>query len=278
MGSDIQNTDESMAEIMQAIQGYFPDTQAAISSTYMPQAAREFEVTQAYTPKYAQLTYDTLSNEGRKLAEIGRELSKEEQLGASQTELDIARGIGRDLTQETVNLQGIIDPEFINGRAQIGDAVSKALSAIDPNSLTKGETESISRGLARTGAALPSGQEAAMQALTFGDALGKRRAEYNQAIMTGASALPATRMGVTGLEAGTKRTLLPNFGQAQYTGVQTPGVNSANSLGGQFLNSATQVQQTAMSKQKDWIDKMQGITKSISNVGSMFNPMSMMGG
>lgn len=266
MGSRVQNTQESVAEIMKAMQRYFGPTQEAIRKTYQPQAQAEFDITKEFTPQYAKLQYDTLSDEGRKLAELGRELSKEEQLGASEAELAIARGPGRELAQEAVDLQKIVDPEFMGGRAAIGDAITKALGAIDPNELTKGETESIARGIGRTSSGVPSAMETAKNAMTFGDALKNRRAEYNQAITTAGSVLPALRTGFTGFETATKRTLTPNWGQTQYTGIQTPGTQASNALGGQFMNSATSIQQTAMQKQKDWMDKMQSITGSIGNI------------
>lgn len=274
MGGDYSNTNESMADILKAMQSYFPGTLEAIRGTYGPQAKAEFDVTKEYTPKYAELTYDTLSGPGRKLSELGRELSKEEQLGAGQTEAEIARTVGPKLAQAVVDLQSIVDPEFMGGRQTLGKAIDKSLTAVDPNKLTAQEMESIASGLARTGNYVPSAMETARNAMTFGDALAKRRAEYNQAITTAAGALPSTRLGVTGFEAGTKRTLTPNFGQQQYTGVQTPGVNTSNQIGSQYLNNATQIQNTVMQKQKDWMDKMQSITQSIGNIGSMVGGMA----
>lgn len=268
MGSDVQNTQESTAEIMNAMRQYFEPTQDAIRKTYQPQAQSEFDITKEFTPQYAQLQYDTLNKEGRQLAQLGRDLSKEEQLGASDTELAIAQGPGRKLAQEAVDLQKIVDPEFMGGRAAIGEAITKALGAVDPNNLTKGETESIARGIGRTGSGVPSAMETAKNAMTFGDALKGRRAEYNQAITTAGSVLPALRTGFTGFETATKRQLTPNWGQSQYTGIQTPGTQASNALGGQFLNNVTDIQKTAMSKQKDWIDKMQGITSSVGNITS----------
>ena len=278
MGSDYDNTQESMADILKAMQSYLPGTLEAIQKAYPGQAKAEFDVTKEFTPKYAELQYETLAGPGRKLSALGRELSREEQLGAGETEAEIARTVGPKLAQSVVDLQNIVDPEFMGGRAAIGDAIQKSLSAIDPSRLTKGEEEAVARGLARTGSAVPSAWDTARNAMTFGDALAKRRGEYNQAITTAAGALPSTRLGVTGFEAGTKRQLTPNFGQANYTGIQTPGVANATGIGSQYLNNATQVQNTVLQKQKDWMDKMSSITKSVSDIGSMFNPISFGGG
>lgn len=268
MGDERQNTDESMAEILQAMTAYLPGTLEAVRGTYQPQAQAEFDVAREFTPQYAQLQYDTLSGPGRRLAELGREMSRDEQLASAQTELDIAQGTGRELTKEALAQQELIDPEFIKSRAAVADAVAKNLAAIDPNSLTKGEEESIARGLGRVGSAVPSAAQTAFQSQAFGDALAKRRAEYNSAVQTGIASLQPMRSGLTGFEIATKRTLMPNWAQGQYTGIQTPGVNTSNMFGSQYLNNATQIQGKVMDKQKSTMDQVVQGTEAFSNIMS----------
>lgn len=264
-----------MADILQAMTAYLPGTLEAVRGTYGPQAAAEFDVAKEYTPKYAQLTYDTLSNEGRKLSELGRELSKEEQLGASQAELEVARGPGRELTAEALKQQEIIDPEFMASRRAVSDAISKSLSAIDPNALTKGEEESVARGLGRVSSAVPSALQTALQAQIFGDRLAARRAEYNNAINTAGAQLQPMRSGLTGFEIATRRTLMPNWAQNQYTGIQSPGVNTSNMFGSQYLNNATNVQQQRMQKQTSVLDQVLKGTQAFGNVVGAIKPGGM---
>lgn len=269
MGSDYSNTDESMAEILQAVQAYFPDTMKAVAGTYPDQAAAEFAVTKEFTPKYADLQYNTLNNEGRKLAELGRDLSREEQLGAAKTELDIAKGVGKETAATARDLQDLVDPEMAAARKGLGAGIEKSLASIDPNALTDGEMEQISRGLNRTNYIVGSPMQDLASAMTFGDALKDRRAEYRDTLTTAGQVAPNLRTGISGFEAATRRTLTPNFGQAQYTSIQTPGVASSNAFGQNYMNNATGIENTTKQKQKSGLDMFGDITSGLSNIGSM---------
>lgn len=268
MGSDYSSTQESMADILKAVQENFPDTMRAVAGTYPEQAAAEFDVTSAFTPKYAQLQYDTLNKEGRQLSELGRELSKEEQLGAAQTELDIAKGIGTETAKTARSLQDLVDPEMAAARTGIGAGVTKSLASVDPNSLTDGEMEQIARGLNRTNYVIGSPMQDINSAMTFGDALKDRRAEYRDTLSNAADASGALRTGISGFEAATRRTLTPNFGQANYTSIQTPGVASSNAFGQNYMNNATGIENTTKQKQKSGLDMFGDITAGLGNLGS----------
>ena len=269
MGSDYSSTNESMADILRAVQENFPDTMRAVAGTYPEQAAAEFGVTSEFTPKYAQLQYDTLDKQGRQLSELGRELSKEEQLGAADTELEIAQGVGKQLAGAAKDLQDTVDPEMAAARKGIGAGITKSLDAIDPNALTDGEMEQISRGLNRTNYVIGSPIQDISSAMTFGDALKDRRSEYRDTVSNAAQSSGALRSGISGFEAGTRRTLTPNFGQANYTSIQTPGVQSSNSFGQNYMNNATSIENTTKQKQKDGLDMFGDITSGLGNLGSM---------
>jgi hypothetical protein len=269
MGSDYSNTDESMAEILQAVQEYFPDTMKAVAGTYPDQARAEFDVTKEFTPKYAALQYDTLNNEGRKLSELGRDLSREEQLGAAETELEIAKGPGRELAGTALELQDLVDPEMAAARKSLGAGVQKSLDSIDPNSLTDGEMEQIARGLNRTNYVVGSPMQDIESAMTFGNALKDRRAEYRDTLTTAGQVAPNLRTGISGFEAATRRTLTPNFGQANYTSIQTPGVATSNAFGQNYMNNATAIENTTKQKQKSGMDMFVQATEGLGNIGSM---------
>lgn len=269
MGSDYSNTDESMAEVLQAMQAYLPDTLRAVAGTYPEQAAAEYNVMKEYSPKIAELQYDTIMGPGRKLAEAGRELSRDEQLGAAKTELEIARGSGRDLAGEALDLQELVDPEATAARKAIGSGITKSLDSIDPNTLTDGELESVSRGLGRNAYEIATPMSQINDAMTFGDALASRRGEYRDTLQTAAAASPATKTGISGFEAATRRTLTPNFGTSQYTSIQQPGVATSNSFGQNYMNNATAIEQTTKQKQKDALDMFGQVTEGLGNLGSV---------
>lgn len=230
------NTDESVQEIYQAISAYFPEVAKAIRAEYDPTARAEVDIAKKYSPELNQLSTGLLDTSGREASRIGRELSREEQLGAAQTEADILKGPGKEAVEGTLALQKTVDPEFFKNREALMAELDTAFGALgnDPNALSKGEQEGIARGLGRTNWSAGSPMQTISNAMTFGENQARRRREYNNLINLRAGVTPALRSGMDAGGIATRRTVLPNFGQANYLGVQTPGVNNANTLGGAF--------------------------------------------
>jgi len=274
MGSDYSSTNESMAEILGAMRQYFPGTMESVRTTYQPQAQAEFDIAKQFTPQWAELQYDTLNKEGRDLSKLGRELSREEQIGAAETEREIAGGIGRDLTQTARELQQVMDPEAYKTKADLSKHIEDAFTSLGtPGSLSADETEQISRGLGRNAYSVGSPMETVNNAMTFGDAQAKRRDEFNKALQTATNAIPAMRSGLTGFEVGTRRTLLPNFGQSNYTGIQQPGIATSNAMGQNYMNNATQIEGITKQKQKDALDQASQIVDMTSKMTSSISGM-----
>lgn len=230
------NTDESVQEIYQAISAYYPEVAKAIRAEYEPTAAAEVGIAKKYTPELGKLATAELDASGREMSKIGRELSREEQLGAAQTEADILAGPGASSVAKTLELQKSVDPEFFKNREQLMAELDTAFNAMgnDPNALSKGEQEGIARGLGRTNWTNPSPMQGLSNAMTFGDRQAGRRAEYNNLINLRAGTTPALRSGLDVGAIARQRSVTPNFGQQNYLGVQTPGVANANALGSAF--------------------------------------------
>jgi hypothetical protein len=109
--------------------------------------------------------------------------------------------------------------------------------------------------------------------MTFGQALQQKQQLYNQTLGTAAGALPSTRTGVNAFEIATRRALTPNTGNNLFTGVQQNTGQNAWQTGNQFMNNATQLQNTKLNKQKDLMDKIQQGTESFNNVASSISFM-----
>ena len=184
-------------------------------------------------------------------------MSAEEQLGAAQTEADILKGPGAESVAKTLELQQSVDPEFFQNREKLMAELDTAFNAMgnDPNALSKGEQEGIARGLGRTNWTNPSPMQGLSNAMTFGDRQAGRRAEYNNLIGLRSNTTNSIRSGLDAGGIATRRTVLPNFGQQNYLGVQTPGVANANTLGGAFLNNAFATDQN---RQNAYVNKTQG--------------------
>lgn len=232
------NTDESVQEVIQALGAYFPEAAQAIRNQYGPQAAAEVGIAKQYTPELGKLATDTLETTGADMSKIGRELSAAEQMAAAQTEADIMAGPGQKTAAAAVDAQKLADPEFFNQREKLVANLDKLFQSMgeDPTALSKGEEEQIARGLGRTNWRVGSPMGTISNAMTFGDAASKRRGEFAGYTNLQGTMMPQLKSGLNMPAIASSRTILPNFGQQNYTGIQMPGVSNANTLGSSFMS------------------------------------------
>lgn len=269
MGDERKDGLESLTTVASALETNLPKIAQIIRQQYGPQAASELEIAKKYSPEYLKLQADLMSGEdyGR-LSEAGRKDSDKEQKAAAKTELDIAQTTGREMVGEADAAQRKLDPEFYKTIAQVSDMIGRTLGAVDPTKLTAGEQEQIARGLNRTAWAGGVGtpQETIKNAMTFGDALTRRRAEAMGLATAAGSVAPAMRSGISGIDVATRRTMMPNVATGNYTGIQMPGTQAMNALGANTLSSATAMQQQFQSQAKTWMDKFRGVTGGIGDI------------
>ncbi len=271
-GKDVQ---ESMGDILVAMQKHFPSMSEQVRDQYEPNADAELSLVRKYSPKFAEAQYDNMSTWGRKLAELGRDLSREEQIGAAKTEADVAEGEGKRLSKAAKDLQMEQDPEFYAQREAQAKSLDKLEASMDPTKLTPGEEEAVARGLGRTMYSVPSASGSTRAAMTFGDRLAKKRAEYGSFINTRTAALPAMKSGIEGFSAATRRSVVPNVGLGNYTGLQQPGQAQSNSTFGQFMQPANAAMQINMkNQQSDW-DKL---STGFGSVGSVLGSVGRVAG
>lgn len=261
------NTDESSQEIIQAINAYMPEVMSAIRGQYDQQAGAEVGVAEKYSPKIADIASQLLEQYGGKFAKEGRDISRAEQLGAAETEAAIMEGSGGRTARAGLALQKEADPEAFRNRELLMSELDTAFNALgDPNSLSKGEEEGIARSLGRTNWGVGNPGQSYLGALTVGDNLAKRRAEYNNLISTRNSVAPNLTSGIDMSALAGRRTIMPNFGLSQYTGYQTPGVDSANTTGNNFMNGIFNTEQETKRQFYGAGEAQQGYTSALKNL------------
>lgn len=274
MGDDYEGA-ESMDSVLRAMQANLPGVIQAITAQQPYVARVQAETDAATSPIYAQSQLDLYNTYGRDLNRVGNEIETANQLAASGREKLISDTYGVDLVKAADQLNRILDPEFYTNRAEVGAGISKALGGQDPNRLTENELEAVSRGVARSGGNVNPNNtvQAAANAMTFGQALQQKQQLYNQTLGTAAAALPTTRTGTNAFEIATRRSLTPNTGNNVFTGVQQNTGQNAWQTGNQFMNNATQLQNTKLSKQKDLLDQVVQGTQAFNNVVGSFSFM-----
>ena len=199
-------------------------------------AAQQFQLADKYMPMYGQ---------------IGRDESYYDRMSDAATGVDVMRGPGGAMIDETFAKARQVDPEFYGRRAQTGSMLGDLLrSFAAPGTVTEqnpfgtftgalsgSEREEIARGLAqqgvRTGAS--SGPRAmsdvVANAMTFGQGVQNRRDALGRALNQATSFLPASRSGFDPLQVAMGRPST-QFGAQQFTqpqmntqGLQAQGAN-----------------------------------------------------
>lgn len=271
MGNDAPSGIESSRDMLQALAQYAPDAIRAISNTTPETAQKQLEVQRLTAPGYADLQNQIYRDYGPEANRIGSDINRANQLAASQTELDIARGPGRELNAQALDLQKQLDPEYYQTRGLINDAISKYLGSYSPTELSGSELEQISRGIAQTdGIGTPSNLRTIKNAQTFGDAGTKRWQNFGDAIIKASSALPGFKSGMSGFEIATRRPLQSNTGEGRLSSPNAIDATSAFNTNFGFANQALGEiganQRTAMNKRKSLLDNIGAGAGIFSNV------------
>lgn len=202
----------SLPKLLAAYQKAIPGFDAAMLANdklISPErAALDLRLAQQYSPEYAALA-NTLQDENTS-ANINRELTN-------------LRGSGGQLVREGVNIDKEINPEYYATREAANAAYQKLLNSVNVDGLSTGESEEISRGLARSGE-LP-GSQSWKYAQTFGNALNAKK-DRLASVLSQAPALLSSRTSIDPFLVGTGRG-----------GVSAGIVNPASSSG--FANTVT---------------------------------------
>jgi hypothetical protein len=244
------STNESAAEVLQAMQQYGPGVQQAVNSQLLPTATAQLAADQAVAPGYAQTQASIYKQFGPEMAALAQQIDRSNQLSASQTELDVANGPGKGLVTAARGLEEQMDPEFFKNMGELSRGISSYLGGVDPNKLSGAETEEISRALGREGPSTPSALGTVRNAMTFGNELQKKQSMFADNVAKLSSVLPNLRTGLSGFNVATKRNA-SNVGDAKLTNPMTGAGAAANAtqnnLLGSLWNNADTVRNTSKS-------------------------------
>lgn len=268
MGDERQTVTESMGDILKAVERYYPGTIRSVNTTLTPTAEAQLAADRAVSPGYAELTSDIFKEYGPENARTEAEIENIANQAASERELSLAKGTGRELVSEADAAQRSLDPEAYKTREELSDAITKYLGASDPT-LNEAENEAIRRGVGRTSFNPQSAIDTAGAAQQFGDKFREKTALFGDAISRVAAAVPAMQSGISGFEVATRRAV-GSTGQDRTPQATTNAGNNTYDLANNFMNQAGQIQQTRMAKQKSAMDNVgQGMEMGGRFVGAI---------
>jgi hypothetical protein len=271
MGSDYPGA-EAMDSVLKAMQTNMPGVIRAITKEQPFVAQTQAEIDRDVSPIYAESNTQLYDKYGRRINEIGAEIETANQLAASEREKMIAEGAGADLVGLADKFQRQLDPEFYKTRETVSNAQNRLIDSMDPTGLSPTERAEIERAIGRSGAANPNdAQSTVANAAAFGSALTQKQANFSNVVNQAAQTLPATRSGISGFEVATRRALVPNTGDARFTGTQMNTGQNAWQTGNNVMQQAGALEQIKAQKSKDTMDM---ISQGASAMGSMTSALS----
>lgn len=164
------------------------------------------------SPLLGQSQLDIFKNFGPQFAQTQAEIDRIGRAGTAQTDLDIARTIGRDLTGELASQDRMVNPEFYQGREAFLGKGLDLLGGMDPNKLTESEIANVERTANRSnigrGVASSGSNTAGIQnALMFDDRLQNKRNQLNNVLTSFGNTLPGLRADFNTLFATGKQNV-----------------------------------------------------------------------
>jgi hypothetical protein len=206
----------------------------------------------ANAPKLAQSQLDLYKLLGPQFAQTENEINLATQQGQAANDAALLKGTGRDVTQSTLDLQQLADPEFFNLRRQIGASAGSLIEGQDPNKLTEAELANVERAQNRSNIGRGvdnSGSNTAgiKNALGFDSRMQNKRMNLLNTLTTIGNMAPNLKSGAF------------NYGAA--TGQVGAGGNAANAaIGNSFASTGANANQFASATRGDSTGLMNQMT------------------
>lgn len=276
MGGDppAPTAQETTSEMLQAVIQHLPAL-VQVTGEVAPQSeADRLAVAQQYAPQWGALQQQMFDLYGPQLGQTAANIEAQARRATAAADADIMSGPGRDLVEQTLELQRLADPEYFALREQMGGQLGNLLGSIDVNGLSPSERREMEAALyrqnmARGNATNPSAITTLESANQFGSALQAKRNALGQALGVAAGAAPTLRTGIDTLQASLNRpSQAPGLATSQFAGVQQPDFGDrAFSLSGQLLDQAGQNARQANDINANRRDSLDRFNQTFSTVG-----------
>ena len=228
---------ETTAQALEAMQAGYPGYLGMLRGEAEADAQKQLEMAQQYAPQLARQQLGLATEMMPRYGQIGRDETYRDRMSDAATGVDVLRGPGGAMIDETFAKARQIDPEFYGRRAQTSGMLGDLLrSFAAPGTVTEqnpfgtftgalsgSEREEIQRSLnqqrARSGGGF--GGPAAMtdvvaNAMKFGQGVQNRRDALGRALGQATSFLPASRSGFDPLQVALGRPST-HFGAQQFS-------------------------------------------------------------
>ena len=271
-GPDIQNTSESTDSVLQAYIKNLPALAETTAKTYLPIEQARTDAQAVTAPQTAALTSNLYSQYGPQLSSVSDAINAASAQAQAKSDLDVIKGTGRELVNEGLATQKIVDPEYYTNRAAIGSQLTNLVNGLNPNGLSDAERaeverannqQSTQRGTLNT----PSMTDTIANAMNFGSALQNKQNNISNILSNAGNTLGSLKSDVDAYQVATGKPSRNNLGDSKFNVSSTS--SDASNLSNNFLSGVfgnAQSANSANANQKDTLDKIGQATGIVSSL------------
>lgn len=263
---------EGSARQMANLTRYLPRLAETITRVAGPYEQGMLNARASIDPQQAALDESLAAYFLPRFAQIGTDVQRQNAFNQATNEADVLEGPGARLVSSAHQLDEMNDPEYHAVRRTGAAKLIDLLNGQDPNNLTGAEMANVERSANRTNTAsgnagLGSSMSAISNAMTFGNALDKKRNTLLNTLNAIPQNLAAMKSGTDVFQVATGRPSYgANPGQSQYgTSRGNFGQNigsMAAGLNSEFGQNIRQNNELDANK-RDWIDRVSQISSSM---------------
>lgn len=230
---------------MQAYQTYLPSLMNEITSNILPSEQAQLNAQQQLSPQQNQLQLQNYQTFGPQFAQVGANITGQDQLLAAQNATANLNKAGGALGAAEQTANEAVNPQWYQERQQSADALTKLFGSLsDPNTMSGSDIDNISRGLAQMNASQGNENQnattTAAEGMQFGQAGAALKAQKQSAI-EGALGQAGATMGASIDQAANPVAQItgstPNYGNSQIPMPTAPVGQMATSIGTDMFNA-----------------------------------------
>lgn len=261
-----QSTSESTNDILSSYEQHLPNLLQTTADSSVKAA-------QTSLPASTKLTSDLYKQYGPQLSAISDAINAASAEAQAKSDLNVIKETGRQLVNEGLATQKIVDPEYYNNRATIGNKLNELTSSLNPTGLSEAERaeveraanqQSLNRGTLNT----PSVTDAVSNAMTFGSALQNKQNQVANILNNSANSLGSLQSGVDAYQVATGKPSRSNLGDSKFSTTNSSATDSGTAMSSNFLNGLfgqKAAETSANANRRDSLDRVNETIGTVSN-------------
>ncbi len=276
---------ESTASVIGAEATNLPRLLQAYGNNVLPYEQSIQNASNVVSPQQQALQAQLYAQYAPILNAVGQRINSSNARSQSQSDLDILRSTGQQVTEADLEAQRRADPEYYHQRELLSAGLDNLMKSYgsDPTALSGGELSGVERSLNRDNlqqgnSGVGSSLGIIQNAQRYGGAANAKRQAYAGVLGQVGGLLQPLKSGIDASQLTLGRPSMAQFGANQMTqaGQGSTFGNNVSGIGNNLLNQIGQFQTTATdvnAQRRSGLDvglgAWQGITSGLGNLSKM---------